>query len=130
MTGIERMKEEVKDQNDVALNEVVNYLVSRKDMESKFLKEEKSLKGMRNYIRQKGEAHSKDGWNFIINEVVYAWAIMYFSLPNEFLKIDTAKKAPEIKTSKKDNIVLLDKVKEKHNMKKSTEQLTLFGGTV
>jgi len=79
MNGFDRLKEQIKDQKDVALKQVIEYLVSREDMEPKYLNEEKSVEGMCKFIRSKGNSHSKNGWNFITNEVVYAWAIMYYN---------------------------------------------------
>ena len=39
MTGFERLKEQVKDQEDKALLQTVEYLLSREDMEQKYLHE-------------------------------------------------------------------------------------------
>lgn len=137
MNGFERLKEQVKDQEDMALKQTVDYLLSRKDMEQKYLNEEKNLEGMCKFIRSKGIQHLKNGWNYITNEVVFAWAIMYFSLPNKFLKIDTPTKKQETKndTTKqksvtKNNVVSLEDAKKQLENKKQVEQLTLFGGAV
>lgn len=133
MNGFERLQEQVKDQEDSALKQVVEYLLSREDMEQKYLNEEKTLEGMCSFIKSKGQAHAKNGWNFITNEVVFAWAIMYFSLPNTLLKINTSK--PNTKTttntkqtSTKNNVVSLETAKKTLEEKKQVEQLTLFGG--
>lgn len=133
MNGFERLQEQVKDQEDSALKQVVEYLLSREDMEQKYLNEEKTLEGMCSFIKGKGQAHAKNGWNFITNEVVFAWAIMYFSLPNTLLKINTSK--PNTKTTTntkqtnvKNNVVSLETAKKALEEKKQVEQLTLFGG--
>lgn len=135
MNGFDRLKEQVKDQEDVALQEVVRYLLSRYDMEQKYLKEEKTLAGMCDFVKSKGQAHSKNGWNFITNEVVFAWAVMYFSLPNSFLKINnstpkskTTNKSSNKETPEKNNVVSLEKAKQALEEKKKVEQLSLFGG--
>ncbi len=132
MTGIQRLKEMVKDQEDSALNQTVNYLISRKDMENNYLKEEKNLDGMCRFIKNKANKHMKNGWNYITNEVVYAWAIMYFSLPDEFLKIKTEKVEEKNKRNigNKNNIVSLEGAKQKIEQKKEVEQLNLFGGAI
>ena len=88
MTGFDRLKEQVKDQKDKALVQTVDYLLSREDMEQRYLNEEKNIEEMAKFIRNKARKYMKNGWNYITNEVVYAWAIMYFSLPNSFLKIE------------------------------------------
>lgn len=136
MTGFERLKEQVKDQKDKALLQTVDYLLSREDMEERYLNEEKTLDEMGRFIRQKGMKYYENGWNYITNEVVYAWAIMYFSLPNSFLKIekkDTTKGKAKTKTSSKkenfkNNVVSLEDAKMKMEKKKEVEQISLFGG--
>lgn len=131
MNGFERLKEQVKGQEDSALNQVIEYLISRDDMEQKYLNEEKNVKEMCNFIKGKGKVHAKNGWNFITNEVVFAWAIMYWALPNSFLKINTPKETQNTTTKEKttkNNVVSIEKAKKTIEEKKQIEQLTLFGG--
>ena len=133
MNGFDRLREQTEDQKDTALNQVVDYLISREDMEQKYLNEEKDVEGMRSFIREKGNAHARNGWNFITNEVVFAWAIMYWSLPNSFLKINQSKTTKTDTTSSKtsttkNNVVSIEKAKKALEEKKQVEQLTLFGG--
>ena len=138
MTGFDRLKEQVKDQKDKALVQTVEYLLSREDMEQRYLNEEKNIEEMAKFIRNKARKYMKNGWNYITNEVVYAWAIMYFSLPNSFLKIekkDTTKNKEKAeasikKVTAKNNIVSLEDAKKNMNKKKETEQISLFGGTL
>lgn len=92
MNGFDRLKEEIDGQEDKALIQTVNYLLTRDDLNEKFLNKEKSVEGMAKFIRDKGTKLCKNGWNYITNEVVYAWAVMYYSLPNSFLKIVENKK--------------------------------------
>ena len=40
------------------------------------------------------QKHANNGWNCVTNEIVYAWAVMYFSLPNKLLKIEYQNLAP------------------------------------
>ena len=131
MTGVQRLQEMVKGQDDAALNEIVNYLITRKDMEKYYLIENKTIDIMCKFIQDKARIHSKNGWNFITNEVVFSWAIMYFSLPDEFLKIKTIKETTATKNniSNKNNIISLEDSKQKIEQKKEIEQLNLFGGT-
>lgn len=134
MNGFERLKEQVKDQKDMALRQTVDYLISREDMEQKYLQENKTLEGMAKFIREKGCKYLRNGWNYITNEVVYAWAIMYFSLPDEFLGINQPIKKAEIKKNtsgqekSKNNVVSLEKAKKEIEEKKQITQLSLFGG--
>lgn len=134
MNGFDKLKEELEkqDPNDYALKDTINYLLTRKDLEPKYLNEEKSVEQMRHFIKNKGNKHSNSGWCYINDNVVFAWAVMYYSLPNSFLKIDTKKdNTPTTKKQKsttKNNIVSLEEAKEKLEKKKETEQLSIFGG--
>lgn len=131
MNGFDRLKEQVKGQENSALNQVIEYLISRDDMEQKYLNEEKNVKEMCNFIKGKGKVHAKNGWNFITNEVVFAWAIMYWALPNSFLKINQPKETQNTTTKEKttkNNVVSIEKAKKAIEEKKQIEQLTLFGG--
>lgn len=136
MTGFERLKEQVKDQKDKALVQTVDYLLTREDMELNYLNEEKTIEEMAQFIKNKAKKYMENGWNYITNEVVYAWAIIYFSLPNSFLKIekkDTTKGKAKTKTSSKkektkDNVVSFEDAKKDMEEKKETEQISLFGG--
>ena len=131
MNGIERLQEAVKGQEDAALRQTVDYLISRKDMEQRYLNEEKNLKGMVDFIREKSKKHLKNVWTYITNEVVFAWAIMYFSLPNELLKIKENKeiqKKPNKEVKEKNNVIPIEKGKKVIEEKKKVDQLSLFGG--
>lgn len=133
MNGFEKLRKEIEGQQDVALLAVVDYLLSRDDMEQKYLNEEKSIKGMVDFIKIKARKNMKNGWNFITNEVVFSWAIMYYTFPNSFLKIEKEKpKTTQPKTTTKapsqNNVIDLDKAKEKLEKKKEIEQISLFGG--
>ena len=135
MNGFERLQEQIKDQKDLALRQVVEQLLTMKHMEQNYLKEEKTLEGMCKFIKGMAQKHAKNGWNFVTNEIVYAWATMYFSLPNKYLKIDETPKAKKTKTNKdsansqtKNNVVSMEKAKKELEEKKKTEQLSLFGG--
>ena len=135
MNGFERLKKLVTDQKDLALVQTVDYLLSRDDMESKYLNEEKNLKDMVEFIKGKARKHMRNGWNYITNEVVYAWAIMYFSFPNSFLKIKQTESKKETKVSQnntvsKNNVINLEKAKEQIEKKKEVEQISLFGGGI
>ena len=129
MNGFDKLKDQVKDKDDPALKRTVDYLLTGQDMEQKYLNEDKSVDEMAKIIRGKGNAHCKNGWNYITNEVIYAWAIMYFSLPNSFLKINTNKtKKEKAKNETKNNVIPLEDAKQKIN-KKTNEQISLFGGS-
>lgn len=130
MNGFDRLKEQVKDQEDMALKETVEYLLTRDDMEPKYLNEEKTIDEMAKFIRDKGLKHTKNGWNYIPNNVVFSWAVAYFSLPNEFLKIKKKelKNKEDKKETVKNNVISIEEVKKQVEKKKEVVQISLFGG--
>lgn len=136
MTGFERLKNMLaewteKHGEDEAFNQTVNYLLNRPDLEQKFLNEEKSLDGLHDFIHNKGQKHRLNGWCYITNEVVFAWAVMYFSLPNALLNITSPKKKQDNKVekanSKATNVISIEQAKKKIEEKKN-DQISLFGG--
>ena len=42
MTGFEYLKEQVKDQKDLALRQTIDYLLNRDDLQEKYLQENKT----------------------------------------------------------------------------------------
>ena len=99
-------------------------------MEPKYLKEEKTVEEMAKFIRNKGIKNIKNGWNYIPNKVVFSWAIMYFSLPNEFLKIENTptKKKETRKETMKNNVITIEEIKKQAEKKREVAQISLFGG--
>ena len=137
MNGFEKLKEEIKGQEDPALKQTVEYLLSRDDMESKYLNEGKNLKDMCKFIQEKARKHMNNGWNYVTNEIVYAWAIMYFSLPNALLNITSTQHKKVNKTSEKpldksnkNNVISMQEAKKEVEKLKEEKiaQLSLFGG--
>lgn len=133
MNGFDKLKEQMKGKTNPALIETVEYLLTRDDMQEKYLNEEKSVDEMEEFITEKGQKHLQDGWHYITNEVVFAWAIMYYSFPNSFLKIssketNTSTKNNNQKERKKDNVISLEKAKDELKQKEQVQQISLFGG--
>lgn len=111
MDGIERLKILGKDIKDEALLKILNYLISRTDMNEKYLNEEKSLSEMINFIKKNAKERAVNNMAIINDDEVYGWAIHYFDESNENLGIirvkkvenkpiknETIKKEPESKT--------------------------------
>ena len=119
MDGIERIKILAKEITDKPLLKIIDYLLNRKDMNEKYLNEEKSLKQMISFIKTEAEKESVNGVAMIEDEVVYGWAIHYFDESNEDLKIQRESKKIEKKPI----------TKEKKKVEKNWTpegQLTLF----
>lgn len=91
MDGIERIKQLAADIKDEALLEIINYLISREDMNEKYLNEEKSLKQMVSFIRNKAQKLAKDNMAMVKDDVVFGWAIHYFDETNEQLGLTETK---------------------------------------
>lgn len=120
MLGIERIKILGSEVKDKALLKVIEYLVSREDMNEKYLNEEKSLKQMVEYIKSEAKKQAVNGMAIIEDEEVYGWAIHYFDETNEKLGL---------KVETKNIVKPLEKsIKEAEKMEKgevSKEEITL-----
>lgn len=123
MNGIDRIKQLASEIKDKPLLKIINYLLSRQDMNEKYLNEEKSLKQMVEFIRKNAKKQAKNGMAMIEDEVVYGWAIHYFDESNENLKLSTNFKNDSIENKPKVDTV--KKVAKKKEVK-SEGQLTLF----
>jgi hypothetical protein len=120
MSGIERLRELVKGQEDKPLNKVVDYLCTREDMNDKYLNEEKDLKGMISFVRSEAQKQAKDGMAMIDDEVVYGWAIHYFDESNDKLGIDKSTLNKEESNDDSDEDEKVDIKKESSPMKNIT----------
>lgn len=92
MEGIERIKVLASEIQDEAVIEIVNYLLSRIDMNDKYLNEEKSLKQMIDFIVNEAKKKSKNNMAMIKDEVVFNWAIHYWDETNKDLGLGSDKK--------------------------------------
>lgn len=90
MEGIERIKTLAAEVKDKPLLKIIDYLLTRDDMNDKYLNEEKSLKQMIEFIKLEAKKHSQNGIAIIEDSEVYGWAIHYFDEPNESLKLNKA----------------------------------------
>lgn len=86
--GIERIKVLSSEVKDLALLKIVDYLLTREDMNEKYLNEEKNLTQMVEYIKSEAKKKATNNMAMIEDEVVYGWAIHYFDETNENLKIN------------------------------------------
>lgn len=123
MEGIERIRQLAKDIKDKPLLKIINYLISRDDMNDKYLNEEKSLKQMVEFIRENAEKQAKNGMAMIEDEVVYGWAIHYFDETNENLNLSKSNNSNKKKSVATKQI---DKTQNNKDKYSSEGQLTLF----
>lgn len=119
MTGIERLDEMLQGQLDNALIKVVNHLKGLKDIDTNiFLNQEKSLKGMCDYVKSRARELAVNNVAMVEDEEVYKWSLMYFQQSNDELGIK--KNSPQPTTPKVSNVVTEEKDKQLQG------QLTLF----
>lgn len=91
MNGIERIKILASEVKDKPLLKIIEYLLTRDDMDEKYLNEDKNLSQMIEFIKSSAQKDAKNGIAMIEDEVVYGWAIHYWDESNENLKLEKAK---------------------------------------
>lgn len=155
MDGIKRIEEMATGQKDYVLLEIVKYLISREDMDEKYLNQEKTLKEMAVYIQGEimkefcEKMNTKNPASFaqevkyerkstrclaigMSREKTFELAIKYFSKSNEDLGIKSEeirkKETPENKEELDEfgSIFASEKVVQKVKKKEEIEQISLF----
>lgn len=101
LDGIERIKILAKEVKDKPLLKIIDYLLTRNDMNDKYLNEEKSLSQMIQYIKIEAKKCAINGVAVIEDEEVYNLAIHYFDEANSNLKINNNVDLKETKLSEK-----------------------------
>lgn len=104
LLGLERIKKLSAKVKDKAVLKIIDYLLSRKDMNEKYLNEEKSLTQMIEFIKSKAREKTTNGVAMIEDDEVYSWAIHYFDESNKDLKISKIKEDVEVKEEKKSTV--------------------------
>lgn len=104
LLGLERIKKLSAKVKDKAVLKIIDYLLSRKDMNEKYLNEEKSLAQMIEFIKSKAREKATNGVAMIEDDEVYSWAIHYFDESNKDLKISKIKEDVEVKEEKKSTV--------------------------
>lgn len=133
MKGIERIKILASEIKDKPLLKIIEYLLTREDMNEKYLNEEKSLKQMVEFIKNSAKKQSTNGVAMVEDEVVFGWAIHYFDETNEQLDMDSNYKEVT-KNDEEENVtkIELPKKQKKELPKKQKKewvaegQLSLF----
>ena len=102
MEGIERIKALASEINDPALLNIVEYLLSRTDMNDKYLNESKDIRNMCEFIKREVQKKSKTCMVMVEDEVVYGIAIHYWDEDNKELDIKIEQEeVKEVKPIKK-----------------------------
>ena len=133
MKGIERIKILSSDIKDEQLKSIIDYLLSRTDMNDKYLNEEKSLSQMIKFIMREANEKLKkvsiSGGSvaYATDEMVFGWAIHYWDESNSNLNLVNKKEEKEEKET--NSPVISGSNKQKTDKKEkwvSEGQLTLF----
>lgn len=140
MDGIKRLADMLEGQKDKYLNIIVNHLMLQTEMNEAFLNEEKNLKDMATYIKDKAKKQAKGGVAVVEDAVVFKWAKEYFIKSNKELgiketRLDRGKHGDVTKVEVKENedefgsIFDLDDNHENNidnNKKDEIEQISIF----
>lgn len=103
MEGLNRIRMLALEITNKPLLKVTDYLLTREDMNEKYLNEEKNLKGMVDYIKSEARKLAQSGVAMIEDDVVYSWAIHYFDESNKDLNISTVSENNASKETKKES---------------------------
>lgn len=122
MEGKERLEQETIEMNNYNVVLIFNYIKDKDELQEKFDNEEKTIKGMYEFICGKAKTLAQNGVVAVNDKVVYLWAITYFCKSNEELGIKKEEKKIKSATdASKESIS--DKEK---GIKESDEQVSIF----
>lgn len=141
MDGIKRLADMLKGQKDKYLNIIVNHLMLQTEMNEAFLNEEKNLKDMATYIKDKAKKQATGGVAVIEDEAVFKWAKEYFIKSNKELGIKETRlergkhgdvSKVEVKENEDEFCSIFDfddnnKKTSDNNRKEEIEQISIFG---
>lgn len=93
MNGYDRLKQLYKagEHKDEPLIKIIKHLLRQSDMSDCYLKKEKNLTQMMEFISDKAKEQAINQVAVIEDETVYGWAVDYFSRSNEELGINPPK---------------------------------------
>lgn len=125
MDGIERLSKMIEGQKDRYLIIIVEHLMKKTELNQYFLNEEKNLKDMAKFIKDKARKQATNGVAVIEDEIVFKWAEDYFSKSNEELNLNKSNNKKAEKNKKEDDEFgsIFD---SNNNDEKNIEQITLF----
>ena len=129
MEGIEKLEAEVIEINNCNNSAIFNYIKTRKDLYEKFNNMEKSIQQMYEFICEKAKKQKIGNVAIISDNLVYLWAVTYFSKSNEELGIKEKKAMPPTPTEVIETIEKENTKKDEKALKKEktpNDQITLF----
>ena len=122
MEGKERLEQETIEMNNYNVVLIFNYIKDKDELQEKFDNEEKTIKGMYEFICGKAKTLAQNGVAAVNDKVVYLWAITYFCKSNEELGIKKEeKKIKNATDASKESISSKEK-----GIKESDEQVSIF----
>ncbi len=122
MEGKERLEQETIEMNNYNVVLIFNYIKDKDELQEKFDNEEKTIKGMYEFICGKAKTLAQNGVAAVNDKVVYLWAITYFCKSNEELGIKKEEKKIKSATdASKESISNKEK-----GIKESDEQVSMF----
>ena len=122
MEGKERLEQETIEMNNYNVVLIFNYIKDKDELQEKFDNEEKTIKGMYEFICGKAKTLAQNGVAAVNDKVVYLWAITYFCKSNEELGIKKEEKNIKSATdASKESISNKEK-----GIKESDEQVSMF----
>lgn len=132
MEGIKRLSNMLEGQKDKYLIIIVKYLMLQTEMDEAFLNEEKNLKDMATYIKNKAKKEAQNNVAVIEDERVFQWAKDYFNKTNKQLGIKSKTEKKEeinekmIQTSKFGSIFTNCNTNDIEEKKEKIEQISFF----
>ena len=112
MNGYDRLKLQYKENlnPDKALIEIIKYLLNQPEMSDIYLKDEKNIKEMMDYIKSKAKEQAINNVAIIEDQNVYEWAVEYYIKSNEELGINKINNkvnpTPKAETNNSNNLQL------------------------
>ena len=124
MDGLERLEKEAVEMNNHNVILIFNYIKEKESLRDKFNNEEKTIKGMYEFICNKARTVSQNNVAIVQDNIVYLWAMAYFNKTNEELGINKKVSTPKKETKKTE--VKKEELKKKKKYEKKNNKVSLF----
>lgn len=121
MDGLERLEKEALEMNNHNVILIFNYIKEKESLRDKFNNEEKTIKGMYEFICNKVRIVSQNNVAMVQDNIVYLWAMAYFNKTNEELGINKKVSTPKKETKKTEG-----KKEESQEEKKEEKKIIKF----